>query len=393
VKTKWRLLAVAVLLPAAGAVQAAQPRNAGLQSPASFDEALRGGPVPVQLVAMEEPTPADVPVPPAPGGASSAAPSTASPAPTAGGSMTSGDCGCDSCGDCCDMGNCGCGPLWSVRAGALFLDRSDPERRNLVRGRGIGAPIGVVWGDAFDFGNAAGPDITIARWLDNGTGIEARYFGALEWDSELSFLTPPQWALNVLPQIDEVGVGMIDVEYVSTLNSTEINWRGGPNQDIGFLIGFRWVELHEELNASADFGAIMGSAGWNTDNHLYGSQIGVLTNLLRSGGPFSLNAWGKAGIYGNDADNEFNFDANIGPDINNRTEESQVAFVGDVAAIGTYWFTRSVGISGGYQLLWIDGVALASEQVNVTSSLTGQGVNTTGDVFYHGALVSLDFLW
>jgi hypothetical protein len=290
---------------------------------------------------------------------------------------------CDSC----------CGPLWSVRAGAIFLDRSDPERRNLVRGRGVGAPVGVVWSDLFDFGNAAGPDITIARWLDNGTGIEARYFGALEWDAELSFLTPPQWAVNMLPNIDDVGVGMIDVDYISRLNSTEINWRGGPNQDIGLLIGFRWVELHEELNASADFGTVVGSAGWNTDNHLYGSQIGILTNLLRSGGPFTLNAWGKAGIYGNDADNEFNLDANIGPDIHGRTEKSQVAFVGDVAAMGTYWFTQSIGVSGGYQLLWIDGVALASEQVNLTSSLTGQGVNTTGDVFYHGALVSLDFLW
>jgi hypothetical protein len=52
-----------------------------------------------------------------------------------------------------------------------------------------------------------------------------------------------------------------------------------------------------------------------------------------------------------------------------------------------------VSFNSGYQLLWFDGVALASEQIQVTNVVTGGGIDTDGFVFYHGALISMDIIW
>jgi hypothetical protein len=394
VKTTWRLFFVAVLLPVAGAAQASTPMATALQSPVSFDEALSAGDV--ELTSMMEPTPADAQT-----HAAAEAPSAASAAPAAS-STIAGNCGCnsggcnscsDTCCDCGDICNSCCGPKWTAYAGAAILQRNDPSGRVHVRDRAIGANA-VVRADVFDFDYAGGPDLMLARWFDNGTGIEGRYFGAMQWDAQNTWRTPAQWAIQTAgAPINGNGIGDITANYISRLNSTEINWRGSPNQTVAFLGGFRWVELHENLGVAANLGANAATANWNTDNHLYGGQVGTIVQLLQNRGPFTAQTWFKGGIYGNDADNQFNLDAAGGPHIAGHTQKGQTAFVGDIAISGTYWFNKNVGFRSGYQLLWIDGVALASDQVTASSSITGKGVNTKGDVFYQGALFGLDFLW
>jgi hypothetical protein len=357
-----------------------------LQSPVSFDEALDAGGI--ELTTMMEPTPAE-----APEGGAHATAKSASAAPAA--STISGNCdlGCgDSCCDCGDM--CGCGPKWTVRAGAAILQRSNPSGRAVIRDRALGTPI-VARADIFDFDQwEGGPDVTIARWLNNGTGIEARYFGSNQWDDDRTFGLPAQWQVETADAPIQVnGVGTISACYLSRLNSTEINWRGGLNQNLALLAGFRWVEIHENLGVSADVGGTnVATANWNTDNHLYGGQLGAILQMLRMGRRFSADAWFKGGIYGNDADNQFNF-TSLGPNLNGHTSQGQTAFVGDIQFSGSYWFTDHIALRSGYQLLWVDGVALASDQVNASSSLTGHGIKTNGDVFYHGALIGLDFTW
>jgi hypothetical protein len=390
VKIRWRLFFVAALLPVAGAVHASSPLAAGLDSPNSFDEALRGDSVELTTLLME-PTPADGA--PEASGAASAAPAKAAP-PAA--STIAGNCNCNiGCGDGCGCGDaCGCGPVWTVRAGAAILQRSNPTGRAVIRDRALGAAV-VARADVFDFDQwEGGPDVYIARWLQNGTGIEARYFGSNQWDDDRTFGLPAQWQVETADAPIQVnGVGSISACYISRLNSTEINWRGGLNQNLALLAGFRWVEIHENLGVSADVGGVnVATANWNTDNHLYGGQVGAILQLLKMGRRFSADTWFKGGIYGNDADNQFNF-TSIGPNLAGHTSRGQTAFVGDIQFSGSYWFTDHVALRSGYQLLWADGVALASDQVNASSSLTGHGIRTNGDVFYHGALIGLDFTW
>jgi hypothetical protein len=56
--------------------------------------------------------------------------------------------------------------------------------------------------------------------------------------------------------------------------------------------------------------------------------------------------------------------------------------------------TRHFAIRGGYQLLWISEVALASDQAQLAlNTLNVNTINSSGDVFYHGALVGGEFTW
>jgi hypothetical protein len=372
-------------------VQATGYVDGAMKSPSSFDEALGGQPI--ELVSMFEPDLAEPPTPPAYAGA----PRTAAPAPapsgTVAGSMS--DCGCESgCGDdCCDLGNaCCCGPTWSVRAGAVILERSTPKRQRVIEDRN-GPAESDGFTDVFDFGFEGGPDVTITRWLANGNGIEVRYFGALEWDAEANWTSDSGWAVPTTPPRTGTGIATINADYISRLNSTEVNYRQAPNDRVALLAGFRWVEIHEELNVDADFGANMTDLGWNVDNHLYGAQTGAEVMLLDRGGPMQLTSHFKGGIFGNDADNSFALNQAVGPDVAFTTDKGDVTFMGDIAFLGRYRLNDNVSLNSGYQLLWFDGVALASEQIFATNVITGGGIDTDGFVFYHGALVSMDIVW
>ena len=51
-------------------------------------------------------------------------------------------------------------------------------------------------------------------------------------------------------------------------------------------------------------------------------------------------------------------------------------------------------MQAGYQLLWIDGIAIATDQaVNATANASGAGIDTNGSLFYHGATMALVFTW
>jgi hypothetical protein len=421
VTTTWRLLLAALLVPAASAAQAAGYLDADA-APASFGEAV--GVEPIQLTSAFEPDLAEPAPAPAVAVASNApltsygtpchsiADALACPAcccwdqvycceqccrnaPCSGCGCSNGSCcsegGCSD-GSCCgDLADDCCGPKWTVRAGAVILERARPRRRLIVDNTAGLTERG--WTDRFDFGFEAGPDVTLTRWFDNGKGLEVRYFGGLEWNDNQRWTTAVSWSIPTNPPQSGTGIATVNINYLSRLNSTEINYRDAPNEWISLLAGFRWIELHEELRADADFGANLGNIGWNTDNHLYGGQLGAEVNLFDRGGPFTALAWFKGGLYGNDADNNFSFNPTVGPHINFTNQRGQLAGVGDIAFTGSYQVTRHMSIRTGYQLLMIDGVALASEQIFVTNPITRRGIDVDGFAFYHGAITSVDFVW
>ena len=53
--------------------------------------------------------------------------------------------------------------------------------------------------------------------------------------------------------------------------------------------------------------------------------------------------------------------------------------------------TNALAVTGGYQLMWLDGLALAPEQIPITSLVApgSAGVNTQGELLFHGATVGL----
>ncbi|MGD9719626.1 MAG: hypothetical protein AB7O59_00225 [Pirellulales bacterium] len=61
--------------------------------------------------------------------------------------------------------------------------------------------------------------------------------------------------------------------------------------------------------------------------------------------------------------------------------------MGDSSFTGVIQLTDNLALRAGYQLLWVSGVATASDQLPATS------LDTSGDVFLHGALVGAEAGW
>lgn len=291
---------------------------------------------------------------------------------------------CRLCQSCCQ-------PQWTVRAGAVLFQRSTPDA--LVLARPIGGLIQVSGGEDFDFGVAAGPDVSLERWLDGGcNSIEVRYFGGLDWTSSYDY-----------GNTGDIQIGPIDIplafdvtsDYHSKLDNFEINWRHRHSDRVTLLAGFRYLRLDESLNYDVDFLVPnLSGVNWQTNNDLYGAQMGADLKLWRLGGPLAVNGLFKAGIFGNSSDNHFVYDIVGTPIVQGNGSDSTVAFVGEIGVNAAYQLTRHFSLRGGYQMLWVSEVALASDQANLTlQTLDPNDMQSSGDVFYHGALVGGEFAW
>ncbi len=303
-----------------------------------------------------------------------------------------GDCCEDDCaGECGDLCRSLCAPTWKVRAGAVILTRSRPDQ--VVLARPLGGLIQISGGEDFDFGYAGGPDISIERRLGDGpNSVEVRYFGALNWNAAYDYGNTGDI------QIGPINIPLafdVNANYQSKLNSTEFNFRHQRSDRVTWLTGFRIIELNEQLDYNVDFIVPnLSGVSWNSSNHLYGGQVGADVALWRLSGPLSVNGLFKAGVYGNDAQNDFTFRVLDTPLVEGGASDNPVAFVGEIGVTTAYQVTQHFAIRGGYQLLWISEVALASDQAQaMIDSLDVDAMNSSGDVFYHGALVGGEFTW
>lgn len=294
------------------------------------------------------------------------------------------------CTDCAgDIGCCCCCPLWSVQVGAVILGRGS-RSTVLLEDTISGEPLANLnqLGDAW----SGGPDIAVKRWLDCGRSIDVRFFAVNSLDSSTTLTTSPIWNFPTEPPLFGLGVADITLSYSTRLYSTEINWNSPINDYISWLAGFRWVEQYENLNFAADFGGNQAQIGFQTANRLYGAQLGAnITLFCRDA--LRVESVLKAGIYGNASSHQFAVQQAIGPAFTASDRIGQVAFLGEIGVVGVYQWTDCVALRAGYQLLWLDGIALAPDQIAATQVLTADGIDAKGDAFYHGALLGVDIAW
>jgi len=121
---------------------------------------------------------------------------------------------------------------------------------------------------------------------------------------------------------------------------------------------------------------------------MYGLQIGADARLGNTCGPFYITTVLKAGIYTNHAE-QFGASPTYGLPVN--AEVNHGAFEGEIGVFGVYQYSCRLALRLGYQMMWLQGVALAPGQLHVSDTVTGVGaVDTNGAVFYHGALAGLE---
>ena len=92
----------------------------------------------------------------------------------------------------------------------------------------------------------------------------------------------------------------------------------------------------------------------------------------------------------------------LGPSVNSllrrqRKDEalSLQAFVSELNFSAAYWLTSHMAIRGGYQLLWLDNLALAADAAarSITNPVLLNNVENDGHLFYNGATAGIDFVW
>jgi hypothetical protein len=287
----------------------------------------------------------------------------------------------DAFGRLLDRGECA--PEWSFTADGIALQRSN------TRGQAL-------------FNDLAGAPALDAEHLNSPVGL-AFQLGAVRhgpngWDVELGYFQVDGWIANTDIAGDSVMVTSADgggetvsdghVRYSSALRLAEINLRRQCVEGFTLLAGFRAGELDEAYNATG-LGVSPGPTGpisleTRTFNHLYGFHIGGDWEFYNAGGPLRISALCKAGIYGNTASQNSHRIADT--DAVLEASRNQATFMGEAGALATYDVSKHLSFRASFTAVWLEGLALAPEQISVNSfgAGGGAGIDTSGGLFYYG---------
>jgi hypothetical protein len=308
----------------------------------------------------------------------------------------------------------------------MMLKRDNTGRRTDFASLGPLGPI-VLSSDDLDFGSyQPGFRFTAALQLAAANSLEFNYFGQFNYDasatvrsgngaiftafSEFGF-APPVVGFSETDMLN-----FAQIHYNSAFDSFEINWRNrwvSPNAwyQGSWTLGVRHFILDEKLrfSSASSFNGFQTNTVFvparfqfdvDTTNNLTGFQIGgdawlcVLPGL-RLGGEL------QAGVYGNHINANTTFGSNLIPgDFRDDLQRNDVAFIGQANLLATYRINYQWTLRGGYQFLFVDGVALAPENFNPQPAFVNNPfaprttfVNDDGNVFYHGWNVGLEYMW
>ena len=203
---------------------------------------------------------------------------------------------------------CSCCP-WQAWAGAIFLTRSGAGNVPLVFGDPDTPKGSEVFGtDDLNFGFGWGPSVGVTYCLSSCNRIGVEFYAIDGWAATGQVSGNYSVQFPSLPYLPELGTpgdptsgyGTATFRYTSNLYNTEINFyhRSENVCWLTTLAGFRWMEISEEFSTVfADGCEPHRTIAIDVNNHLYGVQFGALVGL-QNWGPWYLDGWLKAGVYG-----------------------------------------------------------------------------------------------
>lgn len=189
----------------------------------------------------------------------------------------------------------------------------------------------------------------------------------------------------------------------------------GPALQIGWLAGLRYFKFDESLGLDYDILDTVYDGDPDhefrhdvrVENDLVGVQLGLnmnyaLTNCL------SLDGGTKFGLFGNHISQRqsirnaqaFGYVAGSGGDerdFNIVDDDEDVAFLGEFRFGAAYKIGCHWRLSGGYRVLALSGVGLATNQLPYARSYTDLGkvgdIDRNGHLILHGAYAGVEFCW
>ena len=309
------------------------------------------------------------------------------------------------------------GPRWTASADFIILERVGTVNQTLVTTYPVTPPpppvnppfipgTGTERLNSEDLhqGFAPGLRVGLTYHGEEGCDVEFSFFQIDGWSSAGSVAPNGQSPSFAAPggfiQTTDTATQAMGWEYATKLYNAELNARWTLCPRVTMLAGFRWVDLSEDLqgiltpptqNRKGPF--------WITEtrNNFYGFQIGEDCKIMERG-RFSLDGLVKAGMFDNNADET------TGVSIYRRMHwedatTDQLAFLGEIDLQAKYQITQRLVLKAGYEAVWLQGVALAPGQISKTfcngdphdTYVAALGVDSGSHVFFHGAIVGLEY--
>jgi len=281
----------------------------------------------------------------------------------------------------------------------------------------------------FRQGFSAGPKMSLTYHGDSGYGVELSYFNIFNQSATevIGPDTPADWLVMRAPgafwQTQDFPYQGMAWSAATNLYSAEANGRWDISRRLTLLAGVHWLQLNDNLmgtltpadrtaptwkqinpedNLSQVTQGTMPAGNYppfwttSTRNNLYGVQIGVDGKLLELG-RFSLDGLIKIGLFDDNAEQS------TGVSLKKQLFPSQattnhVAFVSAASLQVKYQLINGLALKVGYEVLWLDGVALAPGQINETHTaptnppnVRALGVNFGSNILFQGATLGLEY--
>ena len=293
---------------------------------------------------------------------------------------------------------------------------------------------GVLGTGNLHFGFQAGARALVGRTLGQCSAFEVSYFELTDWDE----LAAVRDATEFIQKVDDDGVAvpaqtfdaslfspfsdfgdppipgldynrLAQISYESTLNNLEWNLRRWILADprrltASVLVGGRYMNIDERFDYYTESvepaGASVGVTT-DTDNSMMGVQIGAMFEFFVDTDPgWWIDCEIKGGVFSNEASQRTVFtplnvldypDGNV-----DGRNETITSWVLDLRLNATVLITPRLAVIGGYHALWLDGLALASENMSQNADVLASGpamLVDDGKVVYHGPHLGLTWVW
>lgn len=280
-------------------------------------------------------------------------------------------------------------PRWTVTADSVILHRSKALSATLVEDGTTDAELVNV--RDFDPGWAAGPQLELSRHFASGWDIAVRYFGVDGYSVSRDVADPGNLRVPLVSSDPDDYFDTAQAQYKSQLYNAELNVKREFGERLRVLGGFRMLQLNEQISAGAYSPTLEGSFDFETRNYLYGFQVGAESALCKLG-PVQFDGFLKAGAYGNQIRANLRAEGTHLSPMDESVAASRVSLVGELGLTAKYRIGEHCSLRGGYELMWLEGVALAPNSVAAMNQASDFALYN-GSAFYHGATAGLEFTW
>lgn len=222
-------------------------------------------------------------------------------------------------------------------------------------------------------------------------------FQAFEYDSRLAMF---EWNYRVRQRMGRDQMVMTpDGEWVR---------RASSGLTRNFLAGIRYIDMTEnfawearDINRQINGGTANASNalyGSRTSNDVFGPQLGG--GIAYESDRFSVEVFGKGGVMLNDAKASTrltytgisaNAPEGTFEDFYTNNREGLLTYVFQSGVVGRWHMRPNLSLRGGFEMLYFVNMAMAPDQLKFDPNFAR--VTTSGDPFYQGFTLGLDYFW